>query len=291
LSSDKDYHKSLDLKFSIAEFVYTKVYKSDKDRIPLPIFVFIMSQFGPWAGASIYLAQRQHTYNLKKEKIKNTILNFVLPGLVLIFATICAFKDIKEFGFGFFQNLLSDLVLLILIYYILPKRLNTPKNYNLELIKEEEFSDIQKVTIVISIKNIGEEAYKINELLWEIYFPDFSQNSSIDFNEYLIETINGDIEDFSDSWISGKKLYGFNQTPLFVSKRLDLAKIVIDQSVFDQINQNTIKIYYSILTSYGNFPSKESVTKDFFMIGLAEENYPQIGEFVINEGEEKTNHE
>ncbi|MGD0613768.1 MAG: hypothetical protein ABSB41_19910 [Anaerolineales bacterium] len=264
-----------------------RVYKGEKDKIPLLLLTFIIRYLGPWLGIGIYMPIRQYQEALKRKKLRKLIDDYFLPLLILVIVIIGAFQRNDNFFFGFFQNLAADIILIILAIYILPKQLNKPQKYNVTLDQSIPY-DINhvegKTKLMISIINTGDEIYKKEEINWEIFIS----------SEYLIESditlINGDYEISEEFYRPMWKFYGINKSPLFLDQKFPLVSLIFDlktlekSSVIPDIPYMTVippKIYYILRTINGNIPTIENISRDFQGDGIPFERYPKIGELII----------
>jgi hypothetical protein len=262
-------------RYFVANCLY-RMYKSDKDRIPYPLFHFISQQFGGYAGISIYLNMREYGYKVKISKLKRILLFIFVPIIVVSLLIVGALQDSTNFIFGFVQNLLADIILILLVLYILPKVLNKPKKYNICLRQDCSYSinDDNVQELLISSHNIGEEVYKIKEYYWEIYIP------WNDFTEEDIIRVNGSFER-DDELHPFYKFSGINDSPLFLNQEQFLLKIRLSEKVLEQEASHLMKIYYRFWTIVGNIPTFENITHDFMGYGYSVDRYPKLGEFVI----------
>jgi hypothetical protein len=263
------------IRYLLANIIY-KFYGRDRNRIPFPLLVFIIGEFGGWAGVSITLARRQYSYELKLKRFKAIISNIgiISGGLLLIYGGFIVSKD--SIIFGFLQNLFSDIILLVLVIYLLPKRLNPTKKVNINIEIEETYNN-ERLETTLYINNVGEEIYKSNEIEWEIWI----------YSQYLEEkdilwTVGS--YELSDSWLFPSwKFTGINSTPLFIDHKSKLLTISIKDQILNSSPYEPVKIYFKFWTVNGNLPELEHVTKDFVNLGITFDNYPKFGELWVNE--------
>jgi hypothetical protein len=267
-------------KYFLAHFFYS-LYKGDRDKIPFPIFDFIVGQMGGWAGVGIILNMRRYEYNLKLSKARTIIIYVVGSLLILLILGLGITQGSESIFFGFAQNLLSDIILIILVIYLLPKLLNKPKKYNISLVQERPYiygikeADEDKELIIISIFNSGEEVYKEKEISWEILIP-FDTLDEKDIN-IICGTYEGSEELIGHMW----KLSGINSSPLFIDQRLCVARIKFKHETLSGPEIPPLKIYYIFRTINGNIPAEKDVTRDFMGWGMSSQQYPRIGELVL----------
>lgn len=280
----KKYKESLPfsqrIKNWIAEFIYFKIFKGDKSKVPYPIFLFILKQFGGWAGVGIYLPMRQYEYKAKMKKVKEIIVPVAGVLFVLIIFIISMTKSSENFIFGFSQEFLSNVIFTLLILYFLPRMLNPPKKYEVQINRRLPYGIMykegEKPEFIISIRNNGKEVFKQNEIHWELYiFDDFVKKEDFIYVDGSIETTN---QVFGRMW----KITGENSSSLFVNQEKELMRVKIDRELLIAGKSGEqfpiIKIYYIIRSIGGNFPPFDKVTKDFMGIGIPVEQYPQFGE-------------
>jgi len=263
-------------KMFLADVIYS-FYKCDKDKIPLPLFNYILSQYGPWAGFSIYWPIREYQYRKKIRKIKKFFIEIILPIIVFSLLIYGAKQDKDNFFFGFVQNVLSDVFLLILVIYLIPKTLNKPKKYNLSINYIADYSKNHKesTNLILSLKNTGEEIYKAQEIFWEIFIPkDLLQKEDITI---LTGKCPKSDELFRPMW----KFSGENSSPLFIGQEVNIAKLKISINNLKGSSYGPTKIYYKLLTISGNIPEFENISLDFEGMGIPVDKYPTIGELPI----------
>ncbi|MDY6994264.1 MAG: hypothetical protein SVR94_16900 [Pseudomonadota bacterium] len=277
MSRKKFWHR---VKNSIANFIYFKIFKANRDKIPYPLFLFILKQFGGWAGVGIYLPMREYHYKVKMNKFLKYFL-IIVGVLVLVFSVIFSIlKGSNNFLFGFFQELFAELIFVLLLIYFLPKLLTRRNKYKIAVLGETEIGNLHyqynDPLINISLKNIGEEVYREKEICWEIYLPfDLIGLENIErvFGEYeIINSLVGKMWKFSS----------INHKPLFIDQKIELLRLRIDREYFSgrrpSNNPYGFKIYYLIRTVNGNYPTFDNVTQDFMGIGIPIEEYPKFGE-------------
>jgi hypothetical protein len=122
----------------------------------------------------------------------------------------------------------------------------------------------------VYIKNTGEEVFNSNEIKWELFIP-YERNQTPDVIFNLGEFLE------TDELISDWKFQGYNEAPLFVDEELKLIEINFDINAVQPG-----KIYYRIRTIGGNFPTLENVTDEFFGLGFSVEDYPKVGELILD---------
>lgn len=266
------------LGMAIADLIYW-AYRHDKGKIPLPLLKFIIKQHGGWAGVSIYMNMREHKYDQRLTKT-GKILMYVLLLVIMVVAIIIGLTQNSErFLFGFLQNLISEIILLLLVLYLLPKVLNKPNKYKVVLSTRFHYiPDLEKnrKTIKLILKNEGEEVYKSNEIEWEIFLPEIS------FEEIEIIDFIGNHE--KAGFIIGHAcwLYGCINSPLFIDQTIEIATICFKSESSQNEKEPPKKIYYILRTIGGNVPIFENVTQDFFGSGIPLDQYPKYGELEIN---------
>ena len=250
--------------------------------MPLPILKFIVDQLGAWAGCSIYFSIREYQQDVKLAKYKKRFFSTILPLIVIVVLVFSGSRDSENFLFGFAQNLLSDIFLVLLTIYFLPKYLNPPKNYKVSLAKRtvtEIPDDSGKEEIVISLINTGGEVYKREEIYWEIFIP-FGVIEESDIVEVCGDSEINDDEILTSMW----RFSGVNISPLFIEHKIDILKLKI-QSEFlceDEIGE-PFSIYYRFKTINGNFPTIENMTREFLGMGYYSlEKYPKLAKFSIS---------
>lgn len=268
------------IKRAIAIFIL-RLFGGDKDKVPYPLLNFVIEHnYGAWAGASIYFSFRQFDYQTKLNKFKYTFLSYFLPIIILIVILVGAIQDSENFFFGFVQNLLSEIILVLLILYILPKILNPKRNFKISLFYEKIHNDqsndnSQEINLIL--KNSGTEVYKSNEIYWEVFIP-FDYVHKREFT-----LINGNCEASEELFSTMLKLYGYNPIPIFIDQEFQIAKVNFKLFYLKSQNNSPCKIYYKLLTINGNIPKFEGITKDFFGLGVPIERYPMVGEMIIRE--------
>ena len=253
----------------------------DLDRIPDPFFSYVTKRLGHWAGFGIYMEMREYRKKLKRDKFYKFISGYFLPLIILAVMITSLFLKSNNFLFGFFQNLLSDIILILLAIYILPKQLNKPQKYNLALeqmsIYNQKYDEKDKIEIVVSILNNGEIVYKKEEIYWEIYIP-------LDaLNKRDIKIINGDFEIGELAYFPMWKFYGANDTPLFLGQNQSIVKLIFKLDSLYQSRFPPLKIYYLIRTINGNIPTIDKVTNDFQGMGIPFDEYPKVAELVFTD--------
>lgn len=257
----------------LADIIYL-IYKCNNDNIPYPLLLYVINYYGGWAGVSIYLNSRKYLYHIKVTKAKNLFTNLIIPSGIILVVIFGAIQKSDTFFFGFVQNLLSDIILILLIIYLLPKILNPQKKYNVSLMQFRDIipaADNDKVEIIISLVNTGEEVYKREEIYWEIFIP----------FEYLeeedISLFNGEIqidEFFGKMW----KIFGTNLSPLFIKQDQRILRANFNRDVLYGTTDSPLKIYYEFKTINGNIPTIENTTRDFMGYGIPIEEYPKWAE-------------
>ena len=262
---------------AFAKFLYWNIYKGDNNKIPYPIFLpVIRKNSGGWSGMGIYLNMRERQYNLKVNKLKK-IIPIGIIIIVIIFLCIGATQRTDNFFYGIAQNLFSDVILILLIIYILPKYLNAPKKYKVALIVEHAYDVDSKFTNEILIQNMGQEVYKSKEIYWEIF-------GGTELKKEDICLQNGNFENYDKiPMIINWRMYGHNETPLFLDQKEPIAKIKMKEG--NSINlpvNNKVKIYYRLYTINGNLPLEWEVTSDFNGLGVEPSMYPKFGEISLS---------
>lgn len=187
------------------------------------------------------------------------------------------FQEKEGFFFGFSQNLLADVVLILLAIYILPQFLNKPKIYRVSLNNDCFIEDNhpEKFQVVFKVKNDGKEVFHKDEIFWELYI------SSECLDQQDIKFINGDYEsENNDIPITSWKFFGLITKPLFLDQEIILLKVLIKKQIV-QTQLSFPQIYYRFRTIGGNFPTFENVTRAFLGAGYSAEYYPNLGEYVI----------
>ena len=99
----------------LAKFIL-RLYGYNKDKIPLPLLMFVINQNG-WAGVSIYLTRREYQEELKRSKRQKIVNYFILPLIIILVIFLGGIQKGDNFFFGFAQNLLSDIILILLVIY------------------------------------------------------------------------------------------------------------------------------------------------------------------------------
>lgn len=256
-------------KKTLASFIYF-IYGRDKNKIPFPLLIFVISQFGPQMGLSIYLPDRHAKYITKVNKIKSIFFRGIIPIIILIILSFGASQENDSFLFGFTQNLLADIILILLATYILQEILNKQKKYFVTLSHSsiQEYNTENQVGILLSLHNTGKEVFKKEELYWELYI-----NPRLLNEENIIE-INGNIEE-NNGLLQFWKFHNANSTPLFLDQTMPIARLVFNREHLP------IKIYYVLRTNNGNLPKRADITDDFRGMGFPPERYPKWGEFII----------
>lgn len=267
--------RPITFRYWVADIVY-KFFGSNRDKVPYPLLVLIISEMGGWAGVSYTLGRRQYFYELKLKRFKALISNIgiFLLSLTLLYIGFRVNKD--SIVFGFLQNLFADIILLVLVIYLLPKKLNPTKKINIRIGFEETYNS-ECLETTVYIQNVGEEIYKSNEIEWELWI----------YKQYLQEEeilwTMGSYEP-TDSWYYPSwKFTGQNSTPLFIDKKSKLLTISLKEQILNNSPYEPIKIYFKIWTVNGNLPELENLTRDFVNLGLTFENYPKLGELWVNQ--------
>ena len=263
---------------AFAKFLYWKIFKGDREKIPYPIFNFVNRyNGGGWSGMGIYISRREREYKVKVNNFLNKIIPIVFFTILIIILYIGATQSTDKFFYCIAQNLVSDIILIFLIIYIFPKYLNPPKKYKVELIVEHPYVYPNHSTIELSIQNVGHEVYKIKEIYWEIF-------GGMDIKKEDISLLKGNIMDHDDILINSKwKMYGHNETPLFLDQKQSIAKIKLkDESSINLPENKPLKIYYRLYTINGNLPLDVDVTHDFDGFGVEPSKYPQLGEISLS---------
>ncbi|MBG0787218.1 MAG: hypothetical protein H0S79_19150 [Anaerolineaceae bacterium] len=279
--SNKIFHAITHPGLTFANFLYFSIFHANKEKIPLPILKYIINYFGGWAGMSIYMPMREYSYGVKKKKLIKTI-TLITTILILIFLVIYGiWQKSDHFLFGFIQEFLAGLLLSLLAIHFLPEILNPPKNYALTITQSPSLfsqnQDEEKKEILITIKNIGEEVYKKEEIGWELYIPSEAL-SELD----IIENI-GSEKDYSGFEGIFLRVSGINSEPLFVDQSLIIARLKINNKVLNGTKSLPFKIYYILRTINGNIPLLEDITLDFVGIGMPIEVYPKWGEITFSD--------
>jgi hypothetical protein len=257
------------------------LYGNDIYNVPYPFLNFVLNHIGRWPGVSIFISSSEYTYRQKINKIKQN-LKYLLVSLLFLFTLFVLFFTKQEsFLFGFAQNLLADLILILLVLYLLPNILNEPKKYNVSLRRKPNYENYsaqdRKKEVSIYIKNDGEETYKEGELSWELLIPDKY------CSEADITSINGNIESHytlaKNMWL----ISGINDTSFFVDQNIEIATITIDKDRIKQNYDSPLKIYYQLKTIDGNIPTVENITRDFIGYAIPFDDYPKLGDFILYE--------
>jgi hypothetical protein len=221
----------------LADFIL-RLYGYNKDKIPLPLLKFLIDHLGGWAGVSIYLTWREYKEEVKRSKRQKIVTYYILPLTIILVIFLSGIQKSDNFLFGFAQNLLSDIILILLVIYILPLILNKPKNYKVSLENKCLYSREEKLELIFSIKNTGEEVFKKEEVHWEIFVP------SGDLLEDDIAYIDGAVEANSDEILLPMwKFTGLNKTPLFIDQEIIIARIFFRTDILSGTQYSPYKIY------------------------------------------------
>ena len=94
---------------SLADFIYTVVYKGQIDKIPYPILLFIIKYYGGWAGIGIMLPIREYRYKEKVNKIVDVTKLLIGPIVIIPIIIYGITKTSENFLFGFVQELLAEI--------------------------------------------------------------------------------------------------------------------------------------------------------------------------------------
>ena len=265
-------------KMFLADIIYS-AYKGDKDKIPLPLFNFVLSQFGPWAGAGIYMTIRKYQFRKKIRKVKKFLLEIVFPIIIFLLLIFAASQSKDNFFFGFAQNALSDIFLLILAIYIVPKILNKPKKFKILISYKVDSFEHQEdfVFLNILLKNEGKEICRPQETYWELYIP--KELITLEETSVIMGKCELSNELFYPMW----KIFGENSSSIFMNQELTIAKTKIHIDKLRGSELGPPKFYYSIFTINGNCPEFENISQDFAGLGISLDKYPIVGDLVIND--------
>jgi hypothetical protein len=226
--------------------------------------MFVIERMGAWAGVSIYFTMREYKEKLKRSKRQKIVNYFILPFIIVLLVFLGGIQKSDNFLFGFAQNLLSDIILILLVIYILPQILNKPKNCKVSLEHKCSYLSEGKSELILSIKNTGEEVFKKEEIHWEVFIP------SGDLLEGDIVNAEGEVEADSDEIpLSTWKFSGLNNTPLFIEQELVIAKLLFRGGILSGTQYSPYKIYYRFRTIGGiSHPSKKPPRTSWVLVSI-----------------------
>ena len=269
----------------LADFLYQKVYKFEKDKIPYPIFLFILKYYGGWAGVGIYMSMREFDYKKKIKKFKDISKVVIVVTIITTGIIVGATQSSDSFMFGVVQELLAEIVSIVIIFYGLPRLLNPPKKFDLTIFQKSPFGQSyrgdSKPIINIVLRNDGLEFLDVNEGRWEL----FIQKDILEESDFISSIGKREVisEVFGEMW----KISGDINAPLFSKQEIVLLSFQVNREYLIgellSLNGAFFKVYYLLRTINGNIPTIDKVTRDFMGIGISNEIYPQYGEITFDE--------
>ena len=266
-------------KVYFADIVFS-FYGRDFDKVPYPVYKFLLQFGGSYAGVSIQMVIHQYQQEIKKIRRRYVVASYGVPIIIFIGIVLLAVDDKINFWGGFVENLAADIVLLLLTIYFLPKVLNKPKNYSVALVHRNvsqlgSVGKESKQEIIISIINTGKEVYKSGEIFWEIFI-----DSGIQKEDFTLLSGEFDNDGFFSNML---RFYGSNQKPLFLDDTRDIVKIKIKKELLCSKFDGPYRIYFRFKTINGNIPDLEGVTKEFLGMGVPIEQYPKVADYYFDD--------
>ncbi|MDX9865619.1 MAG: hypothetical protein RBT34_12515 [Anaerolineaceae bacterium] len=254
-------------------------YGREIEKIPYPVLKFLKKHLGGFAGISIHLSISQYRHKVKIKEIEKMLTNFGIPIIVIIGVILLVISDGENFFRGFIENLAADIVLLVLAIYALPKVLNKPKFYDVSIVHRGDYrampSNTNKAKVIISIRNTGQEVYKIQEVFWEVFLRSDIAREDIVVLDGRLDENKTDL----DLW----RISGFNDVPLFLDDKKDIFEMEVNNDLLCGGYGEPYKIYFRFRTINGNIPDLEGVTKEFLGFGIPVEQYPEIADYCFDD--------